>query len=86
MRFIIVTGMSGAGKSTVLKTLEDEGYFCVDNLPVLLIKKFADLSQDANFSNDKVAIGIDIHLTARITLVIDVSGSCACRSGSRLSI
>lgn len=60
MRFIIVTGMSGAGKSTVLKTLEDEGYFCVDNLPVLLIEKFADLSQDANFSNDKVAIGIDI--------------------------
>ena len=37
MRFVIVTGMSGAGKSSVLKMLEDIGYFCVDNLPVKLI-------------------------------------------------
>ena len=41
MRFVIVTGMSGAGKSTVLKMLEDMGFFCVDNLPVMLIEKFA---------------------------------------------
>ena len=41
MRFVIVTGMSGAGKSSVLKMLEDAGYFCVDNLPVPLIGKFA---------------------------------------------
>ena len=60
MRFIIVTGMSGAGKSTVLKALEDMDYFCVDNLPVMLIKKFAEISSDSNFKNDKVAIGIDI--------------------------
>ena len=39
MRFIIVTGMSGAGKSTALKMLEDAGYFCVDNLPVQLVPK-----------------------------------------------
>ena len=45
MRFIIVTGMSGAGKSTVLKQLEDMDYFCVDNLPVMLIKKFAEISE-----------------------------------------
>lgn len=38
MRFVIVTGMSGAGKSTVLKMLEDMGFFCVDNLPVMLIE------------------------------------------------
>ena len=38
MRFVIVTGMSGAGKSTALKMLEDMGYFCVDNLPVPLLR------------------------------------------------
>lgn len=41
MRFVIVTGMSGAGKSTALNRLEDMGYFCVDNLPISLISKFA---------------------------------------------
>ncbi len=60
MRFVIVTGMSGAGKSTALKSLEDMGYFCVDNLPVALIEKFVALSIDNNFENDKIAIGIDI--------------------------
>ena len=43
MRFIIVTGMSGAGKSTALKMLEDAGYFCVDNLPVQLVPKLGEL-------------------------------------------
>jgi UPF0042 nucleotide-binding protein len=52
--------MSGAGKSTALKSLEDMGYFCVDNLPVALIEKFVALSIDNNFENDKIAIGIDI--------------------------
>ena len=60
MRFVIVTGMSGAGKSTALKSLEDMGNFCVDNLPVALIEKFVALSIDNNFENDKIAIGIDI--------------------------
>ena len=46
MRFVIVTGMSGAGKSTVLKMLEDMGFFCVDNLPVMLIEKFAEIAHD----------------------------------------
>ena len=41
MRFVIVTGMSGAGKSTALKILEDAGYFCVDNLPIPLLEKFS---------------------------------------------
>lgn len=43
MRFVIVTGMSGAGKSTALKMLEDMGYFCVDNLPIPLMTKFAEM-------------------------------------------
>lgn len=60
MRFVIVTGMSGAGKSTALKTLEDMGFFCVDNLPVMLIEKFAEISHDDKLEVDNVAIGIDI--------------------------
>ena len=60
MRFVIVTGMSGAGKSSTLKMLEDAGYFCVDNLPVPLISKFAKLLFQEHASYDKVAIGVDI--------------------------
>ena len=59
MKFIIVTGMSGAGKSTSLKMLEDIGFFCVDNLPVPLIEKFAELSSSPNSELSKVAVGID---------------------------
>lgn len=60
MRFVIVTGMSGAGKSTALKTFEDFGYFCVDNLPVPLIEKITEMMTDKSWNNDKVALGIDI--------------------------
>ncbi len=58
MRFVIITGMSGAGKSSALKMLEDIGYFCVDNLPIPLVKKFARLILQGNQS--KVALGLDI--------------------------
>lgn len=60
MRFVIVTGMSGAGKSSVLKMLEDAGYFCVDNLPISLLMKFARLAIKENSHTNKVALGIDI--------------------------
>lgn len=60
MRFVIVTGMSGAGKSTALKMLEDMGYFCVDNLPIPLMPKFAEMLADQDSEIDKVALGIDI--------------------------
>lgn len=60
MRFVIITGMSGAGKSSVLKMLEDDGYFCVDNLPVMLIEKFAEIAHDDKLDVDNVAIGVDI--------------------------
>lgn len=60
MRFVIVTGMSGSGKSTVSKILEDEGYFCVDNLPIPLISKFAEIALDDETGVDKVAVCIDI--------------------------
>ncbi|MCQ2543113.1 MAG: RNase adapter RapZ [Lachnospiraceae bacterium] len=58
MRFVIVTGMSGGGKQTAQKMLEDMGYYCVDNIPVELITKFADLLSDSE--KDKVSLGIDV--------------------------
>ena len=61
MKLVILTGMSGAGKSTALKMLEDIGYFCVDNLPIPLIEKFAELTLGMpNSELQKIAIGIDI--------------------------
>lgn len=60
MRFVIVTGMSGAGKSTALNTLEDMGYFCVDNLPVQLIIRFAEIAYGEDNDINDVAIGVDI--------------------------
>lgn len=60
MKFVILTGMSGAGKSTALKMMEDIGYFCVDNLPIALIEKFAELADLQNAELQKVAVGVDI--------------------------
>ncbi|MEY8391575.1 RNase adapter RapZ [Lachnospiraceae bacterium] len=60
MKFIILTGMSGAGKSTALKIMEDIGYFCVDNLPIALIEKFAQLADQQDSELQKVAVGVDI--------------------------
>lgn len=60
MRLVIVTGMSGAGRSTALKILEDAGYFCVDNLPIPFVDKFAELTASGNSEITKVSIGIDI--------------------------
>lgn len=58
--------MSGAGKSTALKMLEDMGYFCVDNLPIALIEKFAELADMPGSETQKVAVGIDIRSGQRL--------------------
>ena len=60
MRFVIVTGMSGSGKTEALKMLEDMGYFCVDNLPLALIGKFAELAANPAQEYSKVALGLDV--------------------------
>lgn len=60
MRFVIVTGMSGGGKRTALKMLEDAGFYCVDNLPVPLIGKFVELIATPNGEIQKVALGLDV--------------------------
>lgn len=60
MRFVIVTGLSGAGKTQAIRNLEDLGYFCVDNLPPTLIPKFAEACYNTDGRIDKIALVIDI--------------------------
>lgn len=60
MRFVVVTGMSGGGKRTALKMLEDIGFFCVDNLPIPLLEKFVELIAMPNKEVSKVALGLDV--------------------------
>ena len=60
MKFIIVTGLSGSGKSEAMRSLEDMVFYCVDNLPPALIPKFAELCYQSNSTIDKVALGIDV--------------------------
>ncbi len=60
MRLVIVTGMSGAGKSTALRVLEDIGYFCVDNLPAMLVPKLGELLAGPNTTIQKIALGMDV--------------------------
>ena len=60
MEFVIVSGLSGAGKSTVISILEDVGFFCVDNLPPVLIPKFAELCMAGSGAWERVAMVCDI--------------------------
>ena len=60
MEFLIVSGLSGAGKSTVMSILEDSGFFCVDNLPPVLIPKFAELCLAGAGAYERVAMVCDI--------------------------
>ena len=60
MRFVIVTGMSGAGKTTALKMLEDMGYFCVDNLPIPLLTRFVEMFSEPEEEVKKIALGLDV--------------------------
>jgi len=60
VKFVIVTGLSGAGKTQAIRLLEDADYFCVDNLPPALVPKFAELCAQAGGHVTKVALGMDI--------------------------
>ena len=60
MRFVVVTGMSGGGKLTAIRFLEDLGYYCVDNLPVSLIDPFMELVSAPGSNIDKVVLGLDV--------------------------
>jgi UPF0042 nucleotide-binding protein len=60
LEIIIVTGLSGSGKSVAIRALEDNGYFCVDNLPALLIPKFIDLCEGYDEGISRIALGVDL--------------------------
>lgn len=72
MRFVILTGISGAGKSTALKMMEDMGYYCVDNLPIPLVERFYELSDNASAELQKVAVGIDVRNAQNLGEMRDV--------------
>ncbi len=59
-QLIIVTGMSGAGKSVAIEALEDIGYFCIDNLPPILLQKVVELMETTDGQMDRVGLGIDL--------------------------
>ena len=65
MRFVIITGMSGGGKRTALKMLEDEGFYCVDNLPVDLLDKFVEIISSPGSEHEHVALGLDVRSTQK---------------------
>jgi UPF0042 nucleotide-binding protein len=60
LRIVVVTGLSGSGKSTAIKAFEDLGYFCVDNLPVLLLPDFLRLRAESSQDRWQIALGMDI--------------------------
>lgn len=60
MQLLIVTGMSGAGKSSVMDVMEDIGYYCIDNIPPKLISKFVDLCRQSESAITKIAVAVDI--------------------------
>lgn len=71
MKLLILTGMSGAGKSTAFKMLEDMGYFCVDNLPIQMLKSFVDLA-DSGSIEQKIVVGIDVRNGTHMKLLPDI--------------
>ena len=75
MRFVSVTGMSGGGKSSAIRMLEDLGFYCVDNLPVSLIDKFAEVVSLPNAEITKVALGLDVRTDHSFTGVSEAIAS-----------
>ena len=60
IRVILISGLSGSGKTTAIKALEDIGFYCVDNLPILLLPKFIELCEQSGGKISKVAVVEDI--------------------------
>ena len=72
MRFVIVTGMSGGGKTTAMKMLEDAGYYCVDNLPIALLGQFVELMVKSSDEVTQVALGLDVRAGQDIKNAVEV--------------
>ncbi len=70
-RFVIITGLSGAGKSFAIKCFEDMGYFCVDNLPTTIIPTFADLCAQSTRAIRRIALGVDVREGEYLAHLVD---------------
>src|SRR4030066_311363 len=80
LRVVVISGLSGAGRSSALKCFEDLGFFCIDNLPPQLLPKFIELCTQSRTETNKIALGIDIRerdmlkwLRDKATLIMDTS-------------
>ena len=71
LAFVFITGLSGAGKSYAIKSFEDMGYFCVDNLPTTLIPTFADLIARSGQTIRRVALGVDVREGEYLSHLLD---------------
>lgn len=71
MQYTIVTGMSGSGKTKVIRYLEDMGYFCIDNMPPVLIPKFSEMLSSVNGNFNNVALVIDIRVGDMINELLE---------------
>jgi UPF0042 nucleotide-binding protein len=71
LSIVVITGLSGAGKSYAIKCFEDMGFFCVDNLPTTLIPTFADLIMRSEQSIHRVALGVDVREGAYLSRLLD---------------
>ena len=72
LSFVVITGLSGAGKSYAIKCFEDMGFFCVDNLPTTLIPTFADLIMRSEQPIHRVALGVDVREGAYLSRLLDI--------------
>jgi RNase adapter protein RapZ len=84
--FVIITGLSGSGKGTFLKALEDRGYFCVDNLPVGLVSKFYELVLKSEDDETKVAMVIDIREGETLQALPDIYSGLKNQEGIDVSL
>ena len=84
---VVVTGLSGAGKSTAIKVFEDLDYYCVDNLPPVLLPKIVDIVSEARGEEARVALGMDIRgkefLPALSRVLDEMRGGRSARSSIR---
>ena len=75
MQVVVVTGMSGSGKSTVMDVMEDIGYYCIDNLPPQLIHRFVEICRESENKLEKIAIAADLRSGEMFADAYD----CVCR-------